>query len=232
MITFFSKIKYSKGRHAAFICSLDPPLGYPSKSPLKVSRWDTPNPMEKNCVDVQSINVLLGGGFKYFFMFIPIWGNDPILTNIFQMGWNHQLVFFSIQKSVALFHQGFRDFRLFFLRFSGRETPETKSGDLRKISPKNKRPKTGSDFCFVLLQPVDTTPTYFFAWRKPPLFSMPSGKKSHPPLEVDKKNPPPGGFLLHQTNQVRKDSISRVCCWWNDTVDSVQKIRRENHLGC
>ena len=24
-------------------------------------------------------------------MFIPIWGNDPILTNIFQKGWNHQL---------------------------------------------------------------------------------------------------------------------------------------------
>ena len=24
-------------------------------------------------------------------MFIPYWGNDPILTNIFQMGWNHHL---------------------------------------------------------------------------------------------------------------------------------------------
>ena len=23
-------------------------------------------------------NVKLGGGFKYFFMFIPIWENDPI----------------------------------------------------------------------------------------------------------------------------------------------------------
>ena len=21
----------------------------------------------------------------------PTWGNDPIFTNIFQMGWNHQL---------------------------------------------------------------------------------------------------------------------------------------------
>ena len=27
--------------------------------------------------------VLLGGGFKYFFIFTPIWGTDPILTNIF-----------------------------------------------------------------------------------------------------------------------------------------------------
>ena len=35
----------------------------------------------------------LGGGFRYLFIFIPIWGNDPIwLYNIFQMGWNHQLV--------------------------------------------------------------------------------------------------------------------------------------------
>ena len=25
-----------------------------------------------------------------FFIFTPTWGNDPILTNIFQMGWNHQ----------------------------------------------------------------------------------------------------------------------------------------------
>ena len=29
---------------------------------------------------------------KYVFMFIPTWGNDPSLTDIFQMGWNHQLV--------------------------------------------------------------------------------------------------------------------------------------------
>ena len=35
---------------------------------------------------------LLGGGFKYVFIFIPLgkWSN---LTNIFQLGWNHQLVF-------------------------------------------------------------------------------------------------------------------------------------------
>ena len=26
------------------------------------------------------------------FMFIPIWEDEPILTNMFQMGWNHQLV--------------------------------------------------------------------------------------------------------------------------------------------
>ena len=34
----------------------------------------------------------LGGGFKHFFMFTPIWGNNPKLTNIFQRGWNYQLV--------------------------------------------------------------------------------------------------------------------------------------------
>ena len=35
----------------------------------------------------------LGGGNSQIFNFHPDpWGNDPIwLTNIFQMGWNHQL---------------------------------------------------------------------------------------------------------------------------------------------
>ena len=33
-----------------------------------------------------------GGGFKYFFNFHLYLGKIPILTNIFQMGWNHQLV--------------------------------------------------------------------------------------------------------------------------------------------
>ena len=41
----------------------------------------------------------LGGGFKYF-LFPPLLGKIPILTNIFQRGWNHQLddadVFFSL----------------------------------------------------------------------------------------------------------------------------------------
>ena len=35
--------------------------------------------------------VYLGGGFKYFY-FHPYLGKIPILTNIFQLGWNHQLV--------------------------------------------------------------------------------------------------------------------------------------------
>ena len=29
--------------------------------------------------------------FQLFFIFTPIWGRWSILTNIFQMGWNHQL---------------------------------------------------------------------------------------------------------------------------------------------
>ena len=33
----------------------------------------------------------LGGGFKHFFLFTPTSWNDPNLTNIYQMGWNHQL---------------------------------------------------------------------------------------------------------------------------------------------
>ncbi len=31
--------------------------------------------------------------FQTFFIFTPTWGRFPILTNIFQLGWNHQLVF-------------------------------------------------------------------------------------------------------------------------------------------
>ena len=30
--------------------------------------------------------------FQIFFIFTPTWGRFPILTNIFQMGWNHQPV--------------------------------------------------------------------------------------------------------------------------------------------
>ena len=32
----------------------------------------------------------LGGGFKMFY-FHPYLGKIPILTNIFQLGWNHQV---------------------------------------------------------------------------------------------------------------------------------------------
>ena len=42
---------------------------------------------------IEKAHVMTRWWFQRFFMFIPIWGNDPILTNIFQMGWfNHQLV--------------------------------------------------------------------------------------------------------------------------------------------
>ena len=34
----------------------------------------------------------LVGGFKHFFCFYPCLGKIPILTNIFQVGWNHQPV--------------------------------------------------------------------------------------------------------------------------------------------
>ena len=38
------------------------------------------------------VKCYLGGGFKCFLFFTPIWGRFQFLTNIFQMGWNHQLV--------------------------------------------------------------------------------------------------------------------------------------------
>ena len=36
---------------------------------------------------------ILGGGFKYFWNFHPYLGKISNLTNIFERGWNHQLVF-------------------------------------------------------------------------------------------------------------------------------------------
>ena len=42
---------------------------------------------------INHVKGCLGGGFKYFY-FHPHLGKIPILTNIFQRGWNHQLVVF------------------------------------------------------------------------------------------------------------------------------------------
>ena len=61
-----------------------------------------------------------GWWFQTFFMFTPTWGDDPIFTTIFQMGWNHQLAddgqsqasfffdfdaLFAIEKSMFLVSQ-------------------------------------------------------------------------------------------------------------------------------
>ena len=44
----------------------------------------------------------LGGGFKDF-LFSPLFGEDePILTSIFQMGWNHQLDFHGIWDQILV----------------------------------------------------------------------------------------------------------------------------------
>ena len=40
-----------------------------------------------------NIYCLLGGGFKHLFYFHPYLGKVPILTNVFQRGWNHQLIY-------------------------------------------------------------------------------------------------------------------------------------------
>ena len=53
---------------------LFPHFGWVRHWNLKVDHWNT----------------ILGGGFKYVY-FHPYLGKIPILTNIFQMGWNHQL---------------------------------------------------------------------------------------------------------------------------------------------
>ena len=40
-----------------------------------------------------SANFLLGVGFKYLLKFPPYLGKWSTLTNMIQMGWNHQLVY-------------------------------------------------------------------------------------------------------------------------------------------
>ena len=42
------------------------------------------------------IPLISGWWFQICLIFTPIWGRFPILTHIFQMGWNHQLVFFMV----------------------------------------------------------------------------------------------------------------------------------------
>ncbi len=46
----------------------------------------------------------LGGGFKYFLNFHPYLGKISILINIFQMGWNHQLVLFAVSQYYSQKH--------------------------------------------------------------------------------------------------------------------------------
>ena len=47
----------------------------------------------RNIEDVSDVIDCLGGGNSKSFYFQPIFGEDePILSNIFQRGWNHQLV--------------------------------------------------------------------------------------------------------------------------------------------
>ena len=38
-----------------------------------------------------NIQTTTGWWFQIFVIFTATWGDDPNLTNIFQMGWNHQL---------------------------------------------------------------------------------------------------------------------------------------------
>ena len=76
--------------------------------------WTTPFP------PASAGHLHLGGGFN-FFNFHPYLGKIPILTNIFQMGWNHQLVtispvFFSGSKKT-----NFEKNRSLWLFFSERK---------------------------------------------------------------------------------------------------------------
>ena len=74
-----------------------------------------------------SHHIFLGGGNSNIFYFHPYLGKIPILTNIFQRGWNHQLVFVvcfdgcfltdSIPCYITIFHQHLRDFLFTFSKY-------------------------------------------------------------------------------------------------------------------
>ena len=57
------------------------------KEALRCHTLATTHQLDSGCS-----NSKLGGGFKYFLFSPRSLGKIPILTNIFQMGWNHQLV--------------------------------------------------------------------------------------------------------------------------------------------
>ena len=57
---------------------------------------DDPDENEEN-IDSGTVT----GGFKYFFNVHPYLGKIPMLTNIFQRGWNHQ------PGNIAIEHQPF-----------------------------------------------------------------------------------------------------------------------------
>ena len=40
----------------------------------------------RSYIEAANCQSITGWWFQRFFMFIPTWGNDPNLTNIFQMG--------------------------------------------------------------------------------------------------------------------------------------------------
>ena len=40
--------------------------------------------------------------FERFFIFTPIWGRFPLMTNIFQRGWNHQPVIYYLNREKNL----------------------------------------------------------------------------------------------------------------------------------
>ena len=52
-------------------------------------------PLEGKADSFQISKGNLGGGFTYFFIFIPTQGNDSIWLIFWKMGWNHQLVWSS-----------------------------------------------------------------------------------------------------------------------------------------
>ena len=59
--------------------------------------------------------------FQIFYMFNPTWGNDPILTKIFQMDWNHQPENHkrALRSYLASFgqHRGMQFFHIFSILF-------------------------------------------------------------------------------------------------------------------
>ena len=58
---------------------------------------------KKLCFECKTNTNLTRWWFQPFFIFTPMWGKIPILTNVFQMGWNHQPLKYSTVDTVDVF---------------------------------------------------------------------------------------------------------------------------------
>ena len=63
---------------------------YGTKPPISLRQAESRFLVCRICNHVRILCTMARWWFQIFFIFTPIWGRFPFLTNIFQTGWNHQ----------------------------------------------------------------------------------------------------------------------------------------------